>query len=98
MEARIKELLISENDYKSSMTRPVKLYLAQRQTELWPERVPGNRIHLMRYEADEAKAVVIISYGFKESAEKYAELIYYFLKMQYTVYCPEYCGQITQAI
>lgn len=92
MEARIKELLISENDYKSSMTQTVKPYLAQRQTELWPERVPGNRIHLMRYKADEAKAVVMISHGFTESAEKYAELIYYFLKMQYTVYCPEHCG------
>ena len=92
MEASIKELLISENDYGSSMTQTVMPYLAQRQTELWPERVPGNKIHLMRYEADEPKAVVIISHGFTESGEKYAELIYYFLKMQYTVYCPEHCG------
>ena len=92
METSIKELLISEDDYESSMTQTVMPYLAQRQTELWPERVPGNKIHLMRYEADEPKAVVIISHGFTESEEKYAELIYYFLKEQYTVYCPEHCG------
>ena len=92
MENRIKELLIGENDYKSSMTQTVMPYLAQRRTELWPERVPGNKIHLMRYDADEAKAVVIISHGFTETEEKYAEMIYYFLKKQYTVYCPEHCG------
>ena len=88
----IKELLIGESDYKASMTETVLPYLSRRQTELWPERVPGNRIHLMRYRADEPKAVVIFSHGFKESEEKYAELIYYFLKRQYTVYFPEHCG------
>ena len=92
VEARIKELLISEDDYPSSMEQTVKPYLERRRTELWPERVPGNRIHLMRYKADEAKAVVIISHGFTETEEKYAELIYYFLKERYTVYCPEHCG------
>ena len=88
----IQELLISEEHYKDSMTETVKPYLAARRTELWPERVPGNKIHLMCYRADEPKAVVVFSHGFTESEEKYAELLYYFLNMQYTVYFPEHCG------
>ena len=88
----VKELLISEENYKASMNETVKPYLAARQTELWPERVPGKKIHLMRYRADEPKAVVIFSHGFTESETKYAELIYYFLRRQCTVYFPEHCG------
>ena len=90
--ANIKELLISEENYKESMLQIVNPYLDARRTELWPERVPGNKIHLMRYQADEPKAVVIFSHGFTESEEKYAEMLYYFLRMQYTVYFPEHCG------
>ena len=90
--ADIKELLISEENYGEAMLNTVKPYLDERRTELWPERVPGNKIHLMRYQADEPKAVVICSHGFTESEEKYAEMIYYFLRMQYTVYFPEHCG------
>lgn len=88
----IKELLIPEENYKEAMIQTVKPYMAARRTELWPERVAGRKIHLMRYQADEPKAAVVISHGFTESEEKYEEFIYYFLKKQYTVYFPEHCG------
>ena len=88
----IRQMLLSEETYGEAMAQTVAPYLDARQTELWPERVPGNRIHLMRYRADEPKAVVLFSHGFTESEVKYRELIYYFLRMGYTVYFPEHCG------
>ena len=90
--ADIREILIPEDNYKETMLQTVKPYLAQRRTELWPEREAGKKLHLMRYQADQPKAVVVFSHGFTETEEKYEELIYYFLKEQYTVYFPEHCG------
>ena len=88
----IHDLLIREDGYARTMEETVQPYLAARRAELWPERLPGKKIHLMRYRADEPKAAVVFSHGFTEAEEKYAELIYYFLNMGYTVYFPEHCG------
>ena len=85
-------LLIREDGYAQSMEATVEPYLAARRAELWPERLPGKKIHLTRYRADAPKAAVVFSHGFTEAEEKYAELIYYFLNMGYTVYFPEHCG------
>ncbi len=41
---------------------------------------------------DMPKGVVVISRGFTESAVKYDEVAYYFLKEGYHVYIPEHCG------
>ena len=41
---------------------------------------------------DMPKGVVVISHGFTESAVKYDEVAYYFLKEGYHVYIPEHCG------
>lgn len=88
----VHDLLIREGDYARSMEDTVLPFLDRRRTELWPERLPGKKIHLMRYRADAPQAAVVFSHGFTEAEEKYAELIYYFLNMGYTVYFPEHCG------
>ena len=36
--------------------------------------------------------VVVISHGFTENAEKYKEIVYYFIKEHFHVYLPEHCG------
>jgi len=88
----MKEFILKEENYKETMERTVLPYLRERQSQLWPERQRGKKIHCMRYRADRAGGVVLISHGFTESAEKYQEVIYYFLKKGFHVYCMEHCG------
>ena len=88
----MRELILSEANYRETMDTVVKPYLEKRKTQLWPEREPGQKIHCVCYTADRAKGVVLISHGFTETAEKYPECCYYFLKNGYHVYCMEHCG------
>lgn len=44
------------------------------------------------YRADQPRGILLISHGFCETAEKYKEVIYYFLRMGYHVLLPEHCG------
>ena len=84
--------LIADAQYEEDMEAVICPYLAAREEELWLERQPGEKIHCMHYRADDARGIVLISHGFTESAGKYKEVIYYFLKAQYEVYIPEHCG------
>ncbi len=43
-------------------------------------------------EPDAAKGIILISHGFTETADKYFEAIYYFLRAGYHVCIPEHCG------
>ncbi|MCM1176113.1 MAG: alpha/beta hydrolase [Ruminococcus flavefaciens] len=88
----MKELVLREKDYKETMDRVVLPYLKERQAQLWLERERGRKLYCMRYRAEQAAGVVLISHGFTESAEKYREVIYYFLKNGFHVYCMEHCG------
>lgn len=88
----MERLILSEQGYREQMENVVKPYLDIRKSVLWPEREEGKKIYCERYLADSPKGVVMISHGFTETAEKYKEVIYYFVKKQYHVYLPEYCG------
>lgn len=88
----MKEFILKEKDYKEAMEQTVLPYLRERQSQLWLERQRGRKIHCMRYRAEQPDGVVLISHGFTESAEKYHEVIYYFLKKGFHVYCMEHCG------
>lgn len=88
----MRELILKEKNYKETMAQSVLPYLRERQSQLWLERQRGRKIHCMRYRAEQAGGVVLISHGFTESAEKYQEVIYYFLKKGFHVYCMEHCG------
>lgn len=93
---------ISDDDYKKEMKEVVEPYLKAHKREAY---VPGadypffnknkritGKIHLTQFLADEPKGVVVISHGFTESARKFDEPAYYFLKAGYHVYIPEHCG------
>lgn len=84
--------ILHGKNYKEQMEKTVEPYLKRREKELWPEREAEKKIHCMRYRADCPKGVVMISHGFTETAEKYKEIVYYFLKAGYHVYLPEHCG------
>lgn len=85
-------LIVKEDNYKEQMDRIVTPYLQKRKAELWLERDGKRKLYCARYLTERARGVVLISHGFTETAEKYMECIYYFLKMGYHVYCIEHCG------
>ncbi len=84
--------LISEENYIHTMKREVEPWLDDRRTVLWENRGVGQSIYCERYLADDPRGVVFISHGFKESATKYAESVWYFLHEGYHVYIMEHCG------
>lgn len=88
----MKDLILNEKNYKEAMEQTVLPYLRERQSQMWLERQRGSKIYCMQYRAEQGKGVVLISHGFTESAEKYKEVIYYFLKKGFHVYCMEHCG------
>lgn len=96
--------IIHENEYEEIMKNIVTPYLLSHRRELYvpgadypfrneSKRITG-KIHMLQYlsDIDMPKGVVVISHGFTESAVKYDEVAYYFLKEGYHVYIPEHCG------
>lgn len=85
-------LIIKEEDYIGVMEREIIPDLEKRKREIWLEYQPGKRIYGAFYKADYSRGTVVISHGFTETAEKYAECIFYFLRMGLDAFCIEHCG------
>ncbi len=88
----MKTALISEKNYIRTMKDEVEPWLAERRKVFWVRRNTGQKIYCERFFAEDPRGVVFISHGFKESAAKYAESIWYFLHEGYHVYIMEHCG------
>lgn len=88
----IHNMILSEEGYSETMKTVVLPYLAHRKTENYCEREKGKRIFYIRCLADHPRGIAVISHGYTETIEKYAENIYYFLCRGYHVYMPEHCG------
>lgn len=89
-------LFISEANYPEEIKYRVMPYICSKRTDEYFGGYDGNPIHYVKYEADgEAKATVIISHGFTESAEKWHETTFYLLRCGYNVYIIEHRGHAT---
>ena len=82
--------IIQEDNFADIMKDEVEPYLYAHCRECYitgakePERREKNgKLHVKFYETDRPKGVIIISHGFTEGAQKYDEMIYYFLKAGY---------------
>lgn len=84
--------VLQEKKYAERMQNGVEPYLAAHAEEFYWERESGHPIHVLRYRAFRPRGVVVISHGFTENAEKYKEIVYYFIKEHFHVYLPEHCG------
>lgn len=84
------DFYISEDNYDSDMTETVLPYIAEREEILSFETT--HRINYVRYQCDDPVANLVISHGYAEDFERYAEAVYYFLNMGYNVYLPEHFG------
>lgn len=74
------------------MKRDVEPYLRSYEKDGYIESYDSTAIYYRTYRIPQAKAAIVISHGFCEFAEKYKEVIYYFLKNGYSVYVPEHRG------
>ena len=78
--------MISEKDYRRRMDEEVVPFLQKsRYCGRFCPDGDGN-LYYERYGGRQARGAVVIVHGFSESAEKYVEMIYYFLQAGYKVY------------
>ena len=89
---KIHNLVIPAQSYKETMESVVLPYLAERKTERYCEREKGKKIFYLRCLADHPAGIAVLSHGYTETADKYLENIYYFLRGGYHVFMPEHCG------
>lgn len=83
---------ISENNYESDMKSIVEPYINARMESGYINGDEDVKLYYEKYEAENAKASIVISHGYTESLEKYHEIIYYFLKNGYNVFGIEHRG------
>ena len=92
MALQIKALPVSEENYAETMRGNVEPYLADLREDGFFKGCDGNEIHYELYPLAGAEGGVVISHGFTESAEKFREMIYNFLQMQFSVYIVDHRG------
>ena len=88
----MEDYIIKDEYFAEFMDETVEPFLAQRKKEFRIPRKVDASLYYVCYDAEEAIGTVVISHGFTETAEKYLEIIYYFLKHHYHVCQLEHCG------
>lgn len=79
-------------DYKTQMEQVIEPVLQKYRKQFWLEREEGKKLYCLSFCKKAPKGVVVISHGFTENEEKYKEIIFRFLKENYSVYFIEHCG------
>lgn len=91
----VKVELISEEHYREQMEEKVEPELAKKRRWGYMRAchgTPDQKIYYEYYPLEDPRGNLVISHGFTETAEKYQELIYYFLKEGYQVFIMEHRG------
>lgn len=83
---------ISESNYESDMLGIVEPAISAIRTSGRFERMKGEEIYWERYTPDAYVGSIVISHGFAESCDKFAEMIYYFVQAGYQVFICEHRG------
>ncbi|MCD8325577.1 MAG: alpha/beta hydrolase [Lachnospiraceae bacterium] len=93
-----------EDHYPAYMEEHVLPYILPRREEQLLFREPGKQIYCAFYTSgvsvdsrkqgslEQCNGIILISHGFTETADKYFEVIYYFLRQGFHVCIPEHCG------
>ncbi|MCD8300644.1 MAG: alpha/beta hydrolase [Clostridiales bacterium] len=74
------------------MEKEAEPWLDARKTICYLKRRDGAKIYCEFYDCDHAKGIVVISHGFTETAEKFREVEWMFMKAGYNVCIPDHCG------
>lgn len=83
---------LSDTEYKENMEKVVKPYIENYLIEGTFHGFQDISLHYKQYKNPAGKAKIVIQHGFTENAEKYEEVIYYFLKEGYSVYVMDLRG------
>lgn len=83
---------ISEDGYEKTMTEIVEPELKKFRKEGFITFEDGRKLHYEYYICDGATASVVISHGYTEMAEKFREMMYYFLTVGYNVFALDHRG------
>ena len=84
---------IDTKDYELTMQEVVEPYLDAIVKSDYLISKDGAKIHYRQYLNPEAKGEIVISHGLTEAAEKYKEVIYYFIQEGYSVHIAEQIGR-----
>ena len=87
-----KYTLISEENYEEAMTNTVEPFLRKLRTDGFMKLSDGRRIHYEYYITENAKASIVIVHGYTEMAEKFREMMYYFICNEYNVFALDHMG------
>lgn len=90
--------ILQESNYKEEMQTIVEPYLVSIGTEFYLERHAGQKIHCMHYVPENPHAVVMLSHGFIENAEKYKEICLLFCKRKILAYIFRSTADMASAI
>ena len=83
---------ISQNNYKEEMLNKVEPYLHKKLKCGYILGEKKLKLYYEKFIVKNAKANIVICHGLGEVTEKYYELIYYFMKEQYSVFIVEHRG------
>lgn len=83
---------ISEVNFRESMESIVEPFLKGCAEDSFFEALDGKKIHYVFYKAENPIGNIVIAHGFTESAEKFREMCYYFLKMNLNVFIVDHRG------
>ncbi len=83
---------LSDIQYKKNIENVVRPYISQYMVKGEFSGYEDVSLYYEKYEKQDSKGKIVIQHGFTESAEKYGELIYYFLKAGYSVYVMDLRG------
>lgn len=83
---------LPEAGYRKNMKKVVEPYLRKYRCCGSFTSFDGTQIFFVTYIQKEAKGSIVISHGFSEFAEKYNEMVFYFLQAGYCVFLPEHRG------
>lgn len=92
MTERVTIRYLQETGFREQMRRQAEPYLKKYRTTGYFTSYDGTQIFYCTYVPEHPKGSIVISHGFSEFAEKYNEMVFYFLQAGYAVFLPEHRG------
>ena len=83
---------IAEENYEQTMITVVEPFLCKLRKEGFLKFSDGRQLHYEYYIVENAKASVVIAHGYTEMAEKFREMMYYFINEGYNVFAVDHMG------
>ena len=88
----IEDLFIREQDFADAMHSKVLPFLKENSKDGYFRNKDGLNLHYQMMINKEEKAAIVISHGYCEFTTKYAETMYYFYQMGYSVFVIDHRG------